>query len=180
MTIPEDSVPVIATDQAISHDRVAAARMAPYLKSEDVIAIIEAKRDPLKPSRAPLFNSQDLYGQWVGTYRSAKTLDADYDGAIAIDFYRRQAVPRTSLTQAFTGTIDLSAMGGAADVITTVTMGRSLDVRIVVDTPTADVGFTGAVSLNGQVITGRYARFVGSQYEVGTFTLVKQPFAQDI
>jgi hypothetical protein len=169
----EDGVHVVVVKDA---SLVPVAISAPYIKSADFIAAWAARLQPTKPSTAPLFDRQDLFGQWTGTFRRAK---GHTDLPLSVDFFRRQPVVRSSLTQAFTGAFDLSAMTGESRAVTTVTMSRQVDVRIVINGPSATTSFSGALSLNGQQIAGRYAVLINGRYDVGTFTLSRQLSTED-
>lgn len=173
------SASVAPSAPAASVGTVPQAMAGPYVKSTTVIAALAARNNPTRPSTEPIFVRQDLFGLWTGTFLSAKN-PTSTPLALSVDFYRRQAVTRLSLTQAFTGAFDLSAMTGESRALTTVTMSHQVDVRIAIMTPTATTSFSGAVSLNGKVISGRYAVLMNGRYEVGSFTLTKQVAAPTI
>jgi hypothetical protein len=119
-----------------------------------------------------IFDKQDLFGQWEGTFRSAKTVTTTTpDPAFSVEFTIRWPGNTNVMSQAFTGTFDLSAMNGESAAISTMTMSLNHDVRILVKTASSVTSFNGALSYNGEQIVGRYTVLTNGQYEVGSFVL---------
>lgn len=144
--------------------RVAAA------KTGGTVAVTPVVKASKAPINAPIFKTQDVFGQWVGTFTSART---GIEAAMGINFNIRHPANKNFQTQAYTGTFNLSAMIGEANAVSTVTMTRNNDMRMLVLTDKATASFNGALSQNGKMINGRYTALVNGRYTVGSFVLVK-------
>jgi hypothetical protein len=137
------------------------------VEMEQVIAMVKAS---LAPANAPIFTTQDVFGQWKGTFINFR----DYaEAELSVDFNIRHRANTNVKTQAYTGTFDLTKMVGQSG-ISTVTMSRSNEMRMLVLNATNTVSFNGALSENGKMISGRYTALVNGRYTVGAFELWKQ------
>jgi hypothetical protein len=147
-----------------------AAKELAKVEKEAVKTFAEVENATITSNEA-LFTTQDIFGEWTGTFLSAKTYTAiDF----SVDFNIRWQANKNVQTQVFTGTFDLSAMIGNSAAVTSVTMSRNHDVKMLIKTDTAVVSFNGGLSQNGKQIVGRYTINKGTAWEVGSFVLNKQ------
>jgi hypothetical protein len=145
--------------------KLAAKELAKAEKLAAKQALVEANDD--SNTNAAILGKQDMFGEWEGTFRSAKS---QTDVAFSVDFTIRWPGNTNVMTQVFTGTFDLSAMTGET-AVSTMTMGQNHDVRILVKTDAHVVSFNGGLSYSGDQIVGRYTVLKNGQYEVGSFVL---------
>jgi hypothetical protein len=102
----------------------------------------------------------DLAGDWAGTFSN----NISPPGTLSVSFRNRQGVSNT-------GTFNLSAMIGQSGLLTTTTPDAYGNVLITVPVKGGIVSFVGGISYEGQIFSGRWCTYIGTNIVTGLFTL---------
>jgi hypothetical protein len=153
---------------AIEMSATPAAKVAPKVVAKAKVVAkpatkVNAKAFPAYVPSSSAVKGKNVVGTWTGSMRldGSKT-DADF----SITFVFQRGV-------AASGTFNLGATMNNQIVTSTMVFDLHNNVRAMVATPTLAVGFTGALSTNGQILYGRFSFNNGSSWKTGMFTLTR-------
>jgi hypothetical protein len=114
------------------------------------------------PSVGPI-KGTNVVGTWTGTMRiDGTTIDQPF----SINFAFQRGV-------AASGTFNLGPTIGNQVVTSTLVFDLHNNLRALVATPKLSVGFTGAITGNGNILYGRFSFNNGTGWTTGMFTLTR-------
>jgi len=118
------------------------------------------------PAFVPATNlnmAPDVVGKWTGTMLVDGTTQAN---PFSINFAFQRGI-------AASGIFNLGPTVSNQSLTSTLVFGTSLNTRALILTSTLWMGFTGALTANGQILYGRFAVNTSNGWETGTYNLTR-------
>jgi hypothetical protein len=156
----------VAAHPAVQAAPVKAKPAAIVVSVKPAAKAIVAPKVAAFPSYVPssgAIKSVSVVGGWTGSLRLDGT---KIDNAFSVTFIFQRGV-------AATGNFNTGPTMGNQVVTSTMVFSLHNNVRVLVATPSLAAGFTGALSTNGKMLSGRFSFNSSKGWQTGMFTLTR-------